>query len=272
MKRIALAHLKGGVGKTTTAVNLAHLAAAAGIRTLLVDLDAQAAASYILRIDPHDAAKAKTVANATQGSTDHIFPSDAPLLDVLPGSLSYRKLPHLLSEQKPGKDPIQEIFKRVGKGYDLLVVDAPAGLHLESEAILRAVDLVLVPIVPSPLSMESFTKLTHFLEERAASGGRTASSGRKASDGQKAEKRPVVRGFFSMVDRRRKLHRDTVAAPHPATLWDVEIPAAAVVERMTTERVAITGVKRPGRVMPAYRELFDRVVRQLDLSIPANPE
>lgn len=257
MKRIAIAHLKGGVGKTTTAVNIADLAAASGVKTVLIDLDAQGAAGYILRVDGGDTAKAKSVASAKKGVSDHIFASDFPNLDVLPGSLSYRKLPQLLSQRKDGKDQLQQVFKRVGKGYDLLVVDAPAGLHYESEAILRAVDLVVVPVIPSPLSVESFRTMYRFLMEHTAG------------------KRPQIRGFYSMVDRRRKLHRQLVEGSGTdggggdevlESIWDIEIPYASAVERMTTERLPIARISRPGRVLPAYRALWDRVARFLDIA------
>lgn len=249
MKRIAVAHLKGGVGKTTTAVNIAALAARTGLKTLLVDLDAQGAASYILRVDPDDAAKAKAVARAKKDVVDHIFATDFPHLDLLPGSFSLRKLPKLLAEQKDGREQVSAMLKRVGKGYDLVVVDAPAGLHLESEAILRGVDVVVVPVIPSPLTVDSYHKLKEFLEKH---GGAKA---------------PTVCGFYSMVDRRRKLHREMIDERGDAleSIWNVEIPYSSVIEKMTSERLPLPAIKRPGRSLPAYRELWNRVATVMDI-------
>lgn len=243
MKRIAIAHLKGGVGKTTTAVNIAALAARGGFKTLLVDLDAQGAASYILRIDPHDAAKVKAVAKAKKDVADHIFATDFARLDLLPGSFSLRKLPQLLAEQKDGREQVSTMLKRVGKGYDLVVVDAPAGLHIESEAIFRGVDIVVVPVIPSPLSVDSFHKLKGFLEKHGGSQS------------------PKVYGFYSMVDRRRKLHREVIDKPGDAleSIWNVEIPYSSVIEKMTAERLPLSAIKRPGRALSEYRELWHRL-------------
>lgn len=250
MKRIAFAHLKGGVGKTTTAVNIAVLAGKTGIKTLLVDLDAQGAASYILRIDPEDAAKAKSVARAKKEIVDHIYATDHPRLDILPGSFSLRKLPALLAEQKDGVNQVSSILKRVGKGYDLLVVDAPAGLNIESEAILRAVDLVVVPVIPAPLVVDSFHKINAFLSKH---GGKRS---------------PEIRGFYSMVDRRRKLHRETIEERGDVleAIWNVEIPYSSVVEKMTDQRLPLSAIKRPGRALAAYRELWNRIAIALDIS------
>ncbi len=253
MKKIAIAHLKGGVGKTSTAVNIAHLSSIAGLRTLLVDLDAQGAAGYIFRIDADDGAKAKAVARNSKGVTDHIFASDFPNLDVLPGSFSLRKLPQLLADGKDGTERLADMLKRVGKGYDLVVVDAPAGLHMESEAILRAVNLVLVPILPSPLSVDSYRKMQVFLDKRRG-----------------ASKRPLLRGFFSMVDRRRKLHREiveSVAAALP-DVWPVEIPYASVVEQMSSRRLPLAELPRPGKALSAYRSLWDEVAGTVGTKAP----
>ncbi len=247
MKRIAVAHLKGGVGKTTTAVNLAHLASRQGYRTLLVDLDAQGAASYILRVDGEAAAKAKDVIRAKKDILEHIYATDYPELDILPGSLSLRKLPQLLAKEKDGGDGLDTMFKRIGKGYDLMIADAPAGLNLESEAILRSVDLVVVPVVPSPLATATFETLRRFVK------------------GMDVE----VVGFYSMVDRRRKLHRETVEAKDGIRdVLPISVPNASAVERMTSERMPLAAVSRAGNAMGGYLRLWEELVARLGLSSP----
>ena len=250
MKKMAIAHLKGGVGKTSAAVNIAHLSSAAGLRTLLVDLDAQGAAGYIFRLDADDGAKAKAVARNKKGVTDHIFASDFPGLDLLPGSFSFRKLPQMLADEKDGAGRVGEMLKRVGKGYDLLVVDAPAGLHMESEAILQAMHLVLVPVLPSPLSVDSYRKMRAFVEKQRGTS-----------------KKPILRGFFSMVDRRRKLHREVMesVAADFSDVWPVEIPYASIVEQMSSRRLPLAAIPRAGRALAAYQALWDHASRAVGL-------
>lgn len=249
MKKVAVAHLKGGVGKTTTAVTLAGLAASAGHKTLLVDLDAQGSAGYILRVDTAETASAKAIAKARKSLTDFIVSTDYSDLDVFPGAFSFRKLPHVLTATDTGDDPFRVIFKRLGKSYDVLIIDAPAGLTYESEAILKAVDVVVAPVVPTPLSLESFSTLQDFVRRKA--GGRRGAG-------------PELKGFYAMVDRRRKLHRQIVEQTLPA-IWPIAVPNSSAVERMTTERVPLSELRRPGPALPAYRELWAAIASVLTL-------
>jgi chromosome partitioning protein len=250
MKKMAVAHLKGGVGKTSAAVNIAHLSSQAGFRTLLVDLDAQGAAGYIFRVDAEDGAKAKAVARNRKSVVDHVFASDFPNLDVLPGSFSLRKLPQLLAGEKDGVGKMEEMLTRVGKKYDVVVVDAPAGLHRESEAIVEAVHLVLVPILPSPLSVDSFERMRDYLEKRRGTA-----------------RLPMLRGFFSMVDRRRKLHRETMemSMARSHEVWPVEVPYASIVEQMSSRRLPLAELPRAGKALTAYRDLWDHAAHSLGL-------
>ncbi|MCG8480020.1 MAG: AAA family ATPase [Spirochaetales bacterium] len=248
MKSVALAHLKGGVGKTTAAVNLAYSAAAAGVKTLLVDLDAQAAATYIMRADGHHAAGAKEIVRAKKSLAESIQGSDFPHLDILPASLSFRKLPQLLDDLKDPKDRLKETVKRVGKSYDLAVIDAPAGLSLESENIAAAADLVLVPLIPTPLAIEGFRTMRRFLGKQKGSG--------------------TVRAFFSLVDRRRTLHKRTIEELQARSeVWPVVIPSSSVIERMTLERLPVGAMKRRGDVGEEFERLWELCADYLGIAV-----
>lgn len=250
MKSVVLSHSKGGVGKTTAAVNLAYLGARAGHATLLVDLDAQGAASYILRVDGVSGAKAKQLAAGKRAVTDAIVASDYPNLDVLPASRSLRKLDLMLEDRKPkknGTDGLGRVLERFGREHDLVVVDAPAGIHLEVERIAWPVDLVLVPLVPSPLAVGAFRDFRAFLEKRVP--------------------KVTIAAFFSMLDRRKRLHKDTYAAvgAEPG-VWDVAVPYVSVVEQMAVRRAPLASYNHTGTAVEAFDRLFALVSGALTLA------
>ncbi|MCG2841703.1 ParA family protein [Sandaracinobacter sp. RS1-74] len=227
MKSVAIFSIKGGVGKSTTAVNLAHAAATSGgRRTLLWDLDSQGAATYLLKLAPRSGAKARAAVAGETELSDLVLESEFPNLDVLPADKSLRRLEGDLAQTDKLKQ-LKKHLKSLSSDYDRVIVDCPPGLSELSDRLFRAVDLIVLPIIPSPLSDRAAEQLRAELQK--SHGGR-----------------PPLLPLWSMADRRRKLHRETIDR-HPD--WPV-IPYASAVEAMAVHQSPVA-VNQPGS--PAAR-------------------
>jgi len=241
MSVLASYSIKGGVGKTTTAVNLAWVAASRGRRVLLWDLDPQGAASYCLRIATKVKGGAKAVLRAGGRITRAIKGSDHAGLDLLPADFSYRHLDTLLADAKHPRERLQRVLGEVVNDYDLVLLDCPPGISLLSENVFRAADLLLVPLLPSPLSMRTLAQLERHLARKGP---------------------PVpVACFFSMADGRKRLHKDTISAHlgrHPGLLRSV-IPYASDVELMSQRRAPLPSYAPANPAAQAYQRLWDEV-------------
>ncbi|MFP4443596.1 MAG: ParA family protein, partial [Spirochaetia bacterium] len=111
MKVIALYNMKGGVGKTTAAVNLAFVSANTGYSTLLCDLDPQGSASYYFRLDDGSITAEKLVKGGKKIGKK-IKSSGYDNIDVLPSDFSYKDLPLLLDDKKHPKRRLKDTLSR----------------------------------------------------------------------------------------------------------------------------------------------------------------
>jgi chromosome partitioning protein len=219
---IAVTNTKGGVGKTTTAVNLGFLCAAGGRRTLLWDLDAQGGATFALRGEPQQHASAKKLVAGKRELPELIFATSYPGLDLLPADFSYRNFAVELAARRHPVERLLKMSRSLREVYDVLFLDAPAGISLLSESVLRAADVVIVPVVPAPFSVRMLVQLREFI---AAEGWSDL----------------IVLPFLSMVDRRRALHRELTAslrAQFPQML-STEVPYWSEIERMSVRRAPL---------------------------------
>lgn len=251
MKTVALFNIKGGVGKTAASVNLAFLAAASGYTTLLWDLDAQGASSWYYRAEPHDI-KARRILDGSSPIGRLVRPSAYPRLDVLPAERSYRFLDIMLRKVEPPRRALARLLKPFSEQYSLAVLDCPPSLSHLADNVFEAVDLVLVPVIPTYLSLQAYAQLQdHFAHE--------ALPARK------------LRPFFSMVDRRRQLHRELLAQP-PDTLkrlLQAAIPYSASIERMGEHRAPLAAFAPAGdAALLAFAELWLETQRLLELHGP----
>lgn len=256
---LATYNIKGGVGKTSAAVNLAVLAARGGARTLLWDLDPQAASTYLFRVKPKVRGGGRKLVRGRSDVASLIKGTDHPGLDLLPADFSYRYMDLALDAVKRSKQRLARVLEPLRDEYDYIFLDCPPSISLVSESVFEAADALLVPIIPATLSARTFEPLSELIAARPGdAGGGDARSGDPG--------RPVVLAFFSMVEVRKSLHRDVMArlrAAHAPAMLGAAIPASDEVERMGAERDAVATFAPAGRAAAAYEALWWDVRRRL---------
>lgn len=188
---MATYNIKGGVGKTTTAVNLAYAASREGQRVLVWDLDAQGAASFYFRVKPKIKGGLKKLIRRKGWLEKSIKETNYENIDIIPADFSNRNMDVLLADSKHAKQKLNELLSSVADEYDLVLLDCPPSLSMTSENVFLAADILLVPIIPTYLSVRAYQQLKAYQKEEKIFGLQ-------------------LLPFFSMVDKRRRLHREVV--------------------------------------------------------------
>ena len=242
MKIYSVYNIKGGVGKTTTSVNLAYLSAAAGARSMIWDLDPQGGTSYYLCVKPKVKGGAKNLIRQKPKFDDLVKMTGYPNLDLLPADISYRNMDHYLEKEDKPTHGLHRILRPLKNRYDHIFLDCPPGLTTITENVFKISDVLLVPLIPTPLSLRAYNRLVQFLAKR------------------RTNKLQVI-PFFNMVNTNKPIHRivtKNVHDKHPIFLRN-SIPESTVIEAMGIKRSPVFTYARQSAEAESFRGLWKEI-------------
>jgi cellulose biosynthesis protein BcsQ len=242
MKVFAVYNLKGGVGKTASSVNLGWFSAATGFRTLIWDLDPQGAATFYFRVKPGVRGGGKGLLRRKRGLDRHIRATDFERLDLIPADPSNRHFDLILARKKRPLARLRRALRSVRKDYDVVLLDCAPGISLTSEAIFAAADALIVPTIPTPLSMRALDQVREHLGE--------------------LKQPPPVYPFFCMVDIRRNLHREIVLGHQGDGFLHSRVPYSSRVEQMGTQRRPLPTYAPNLAATHVYARLWDEILER----------
>lgn len=242
MTTLAVYSNKGGVGKTAAAVNLAYLAAQSGYYTLLVDLDPQGSATFYYRVKPKIKRRARGLVGGGNQLVNSIKASDYENLDLLPADFEHRNLDITFDQQKRSKKRLDIALRQFQREYDLIILDCPPTINIVAENIFNTSDHLLVPLIPTTLSVRTHEQLMSFL----------------AAEGRSTKR---VSAFFSMVDARKNLHRqimDSLQAEFDGILQS-SIPYLSQIEQMGLYREPVPAFAPRSKAARSYQDLWTEI-------------
>lgn len=159
-KIIAFANQKGGVGKTTTAVNLASYTAAMGRKVLILDMDPQGNATSGIGIEKNN--NLKTIYNVIDGDAlvhEVIVPTYIENLDIIPATVDLAGAEIELVQMSSREKIVKNILGRIKNNYDFIFIDCPPSLGLLTVNALTSADSIIIPIQCEFYALEGLSQL-----------------------------------------------------------------------------------------------------------------
>lgn len=241
MVTLALYNLKGGVGKTAATINMAYLAAKEGYKTLVWDMDPQGSSSFYLGAEASTKNESKKLLSSEMDLLDAVQPTRYENLDIIPADLSARHADVLLSEMKQSKKKISTLLGSLKKQYDVVLLDCPPGISLLHDAIFFGADWILMPNIPTTLSIRSYQTVVDYFKGNDLDTGK-------------------LKCFFSMVDHRKNLHHEVMNTFYKDKYFLKNyIPYLSDVEKMGINQAPLETFAASSYAAQCYRDLWKEI-------------
>ncbi len=236
---VSLYNLKGGVGKTASCVNFAYLSARDGYRTLLWDLDPQGAASFYYKAHPSHKNNVKKLLENEIDIQDIIMETDYENLHIIPADTSARKMDILL-DHHASKKQLKTLLKKIAYDYDFVLFDCPPGFSILADNIFHASNAVLMPVIPTTLSIRTYEQVKEHLGEKG--------------DIDK------LMCFFTMVDMRKSMHSDVMQQLYKdKKFFEHYIPNLSDIEKMGIYNAPVPAFAPSSYAAICYNALWQEI-------------
>jgi cellulose biosynthesis protein BcsQ len=245
MKTIALYNIKGGVGKTAGCVNLAYLAAEQGSRVVVWDMDPQGSATFYFQQTAKLKGGLKKMLHSDAELTENVHETGFENLDIIPADFSNRELDVVLGELKQAKKKFKALANQLEGLYDYLFIDCPPGIGSLSEAIFAASDYVVLPTIPTTLSIRTYDMVKGFFDQNNLDASR-------------------IRAYFSMVDIRKNLHNETLANYYKNKQFLKNyIPYLSTIEKMGVQVAPVAVFAPSSYAAQCFREVWKELKKSI---------
>ncbi|MBW0176586.1 AAA family ATPase [Sediminibacterium sp.] len=241
MVTLAIYNLKGGVGKTAASINLAYLFAKEGYKTLVWDLDPQGSSSFYLGASATVKNESRKLLNSEMELADAIQSTAYENLDIIPADISARHADILLNEMKQSRRKLLSLLASLKKDYDIVILDSPPGISVLHEAVFVAADWVLMPNIPTTLSIRSYETVDGYFKDNDLD-------------------RSKIKCFFSMVDHRKNLHHEVMNEFYKDKFFlKSYIPYLSDVEKMGVHAAPLETFAGSSYAAQCYRDLWKEI-------------